>query len=117
MRMQTKCTPAQRAAKYLERIVALTGAKHNYGDSYRLIVGRRHFLVDARFVRLISHRGESTCFEVATDRAIPSAEVVASALVQLKSNPRLFEKWRERRGYAFKVQWEDVQGYRVVGLL
>jgi hypothetical protein len=34
---------------------------------------------------------------------MPSAEVVASALLQLKNNPRLFEKWTELRGYTFKA--------------
>ena len=29
--------------------------------------------------------------------------VVASALPQLKNNPRLFKKWRKRPGYAFKA--------------
>ena len=102
-RMQTKCTPAQRATKYLKRIAALTGAKQVYGDSYRLKAGRMHFLVDSKFVRVVSHPGESTCFSVATDRDMPSAEVVASALLQLKNNPRLFGKWRELQGYMFKA--------------
>jgi hypothetical protein len=34
---------------------------------------------------------------------MPSAEVIACALLQLKSNPRLFEKWRELQGYTFKA--------------
>ena len=34
---------------------------------------------------------------------MPSAEVVASALLQLKNNPRLFKKWRKQRGYTFKA--------------
>jgi hypothetical protein len=34
---------------------------------------------------------------------MPSAEVVASALLQLKNNPRLFKKWRKQPGYAFKA--------------
>jgi hypothetical protein len=103
MRMQTKCTPAERAAKYLKRIAALTGAVQVHGDSYRLRAGRRHFLVDSKFVRIVSHPGESTCFSVATDPDMPSAEVVASALLQLKNNSRLFEKWRELRGFTFKA--------------
>jgi hypothetical protein len=103
MSMQTKYTPAQRAAEYLKRVAALTGAEQVRGDSYWLRVGRRHFLVDSKFVRLISPRGESTCFSVATDPDIPGAEAVASALLQLKDNPRLFEKWRELQGYTFKA--------------
>ena len=103
MSMQTKCTPAQRAAEYLKRVAALTGAEQVRGDSYWLRAGRRHFLVDSKFVRLISPRGESTCFYIAADPDTPGAEAVASALLQLKNNPRLFEKWRELQGYTFKA--------------
>jgi hypothetical protein len=69
---------------------ALTGAEQVRGDSYCLAAGRRNFLVDYKFVRDISHHGKSTCFSIATDPDMPSAEVVASALLQLKNNPRLF---------------------------
>ncbi len=103
IRKRTKCTPAQRATKYLKRVAALTGAEQVRGDSYWLRAGRRHFLVDSKFVRVISPRSESTCFSVAADPDMPSAEVVACALLQLKSNPRLFEKWRELQGYTFKA--------------
>ena len=106
MRKRTKCTPAQRATKYLKRIAALTGAKQVCGERYRLTAGRMHFLVDSKFVRLISPRSESTCFSVAADPDMPSAEVVASALLQLKNNPRLFEKWREWRAHTFKANGE-----------
>ncbi len=103
MRKRTKCRPAQRAAKYLKRLAALTGAKQVCGESYRLTAGRMHFLVDSKFVCAISSRSESTCFSVAADPDMPSAEVVASVLLQLKNNPRLFEKWRQLRGYTFKA--------------
>ena len=33
--MQTKCTPAERAAEYLERIAVLTGAKQDDDGTYR----------------------------------------------------------------------------------
>ena len=59
--------------------------------------------MNSRFVRVITSRDESTCFYIATDRQIPSAEVVASALLELKNNPGLFEKWRKRRGCTFKA--------------
>ena len=89
--------------KVPQRIAALTGARQVHGDSYRLKAGRRHFLVDSKFAPLISPRGESTCFSVATDTDIPSAEVVATALLQLKNKPGLFEKWRQLQGYTFKA--------------
>ncbi len=103
MRKLPNCTPAQRATKYLKRIAALTGAKQVCGESYRLTAGRMHFLVDSKFVRVISPRSESTCFSVAADPNMPSAEVVASALLQLKNNARLFEKWREWPAHTFKA--------------
>jgi hypothetical protein len=103
MSMQTKGTPAQRAAKHLKRVAALTGAEQIRGDSYWLRVGHRDFLVDYEFVRLISHHGKSTCFSIAADPDMPSAEVVASALLHLKNNPRLFKKWRKQRGSTFKA--------------
>src|SRR5947199_7840351 len=103
MRMQSKCTPAQRAAEYLRRVAALTGAERVRSDSYWLRAGHRNFLVDYKFVRLISHHGKSTCFSIAADPDMPSAEVVASALLHLKNNPRLFKKWRKQRGSTFKA--------------
>jgi len=103
MRKQTKCTPAQRASKYLKRVAALTGAKQIRGDSYWLRAGRRDFLVDYKFVRVISHHGKSTCFSIAADPEMPSAEVVASALLHLKNDPRLFKKWRKLPGSTFKA--------------
>ena len=101
MRMQTKCTPAQRALEYLKRVAALTGAERIRGDSYWLRAGRRTFLVHHKFVRVISRQGKSTCFSVATDPDMPSAEVFACALLQLKNNPKLFKKWRKQPGYMF----------------
>ena len=103
MRMQTKYTPAQRATKYLKRIAALTGAEQVRGESYWLRAGRRNFLVGYQFVRVISDHGKSTCFSVAADPDLPSAEVIASALLQLKNNPRLFKKWRKLPGATFKA--------------
>ena len=117
MNMQTR-TPARRAAEYLKRVARLTGAEHVRDDSYRLRCGRRSLLVDYKFVRAISRRGEATCFSVAADPDMPSAEVVASALLQLKNNPGLFEKWRQLRGYPFKAngkmfKYADLAGYEL----
>ena len=103
MRMHIKRTPVQRAAEYLKRVAALTGAEQLRGGSYWLRAGRRDFLVDYKSVRVVSHRVKSTCFSVATDPDMPSAEVVASALLQLKNNPGLFKKWRKQQGSAFKA--------------
>jgi len=86
MKMQTKFTPAQRAAKHLKRVAALTGAEQIRGDTYWLRAGHRNFLVDHKFVHQISHHGKSTCFSVAADPDMPSAEVVALIVVSSASN-------------------------------
>src|SRR5258708_3207926 len=101
--MQTKYTPTQRTAEYLKRVAAITGAKQIGVDSYWLRAGNRNFLVDYKSVRLISPHGKSTCFSVPPAPDMPSAEVVASALLHLKNNPRLFKKWRKQPGSAFKA--------------
>jgi hypothetical protein len=112
VRIRTKGTPPRRAAKYLERIAALTGARQEHDGSYRLTAGGRDFVLDSRFVSVISSRDEATCFYIATGREIPSAEVIASALLELKNNPRLFEKWRKRRGSVFKANGKRFRGIR-----
>jgi len=113
--MQTKCTPAERAAEYLEHIAVLTGAKQDDDGTYHLTAGGTHFLVDYKFVRVISCRGESTCFSVVVYPDIPRAEAVAAALLQLKNNPRLFEKWRERQGDTFKANGQMFEEtYRLI---
>jgi len=107
--MRIDFTAAQRAVKYLKRIAALTGAQRVNGDSYLLTVGRKHFLVDSKFVRLIKRDGKSTCFSVLAVPDIPAAEVVASALLQLKNNPKLFKKWKKQPGYAFKADGQILE--------
>ena len=110
MRMEPKFTPADRAEEYLKRVAALTGAQQDDDGAYLLTTGRIRFLVGDKFVRVISHHGESTCFSVPADWGMPRAEVIASALLQLKNNPRLFEKWRELRGDPFKANGQMFRG-------
>jgi len=96
--------PEQRASLYLERIVGLTGAKRVCGHTYFLKAGGKRFLLDDSAVRLISPSGgKSTCFSIPTNPFLPRQEVIASALLQLKSNPKLFKKWRKRPGYVFRA--------------
>ena len=110
MKIQMKSAPADRAAEYLKRVATVTGAEQVRADSYCLAAGRWTFLVDYRFVRVISRRGKSTCFSVATHPDMPTAEVVASALLQLKNNPGLFKKWRRQPGYTFKADGKAFKG-------
>src|SRR5258708_7355900 len=58
MRKRTKCTPTQRAAEYLKRVAALTGAEQVRGDSYWLRAGRRNFL-ETRPETRVSVQGSS----------------------------------------------------------
>jgi len=110
MKLQTKCTAAQRAGDYLKRIAALTGAQQVRNGSYCIRADGRTFLVDERFVRLISPQCKATCFSVARGLEMPSAEVLASALLHLKNNPRLFKKWRKKAGYTFKANGRRFRG-------
>lgn len=103
MRGQIKDSPVDRAAEYLRRIARLTGARQIPGGGYRLTAGRRNFVVDSKFVYAISHHHKSTCFSVGTDPDIPTAEIIASALLTLKNNPKLFKKWRTQPGCKFKA--------------
>src|SRR5207245_9487572 len=98
MKMQIKCIVAQRAGDYLKRIAALTGAEQVRGGGYCIRAGGRTFLVNERFVRLISPQSKSTCFSVARGAYMPSAEVLASALLHLKHTPTLCKKWRKKVG-------------------
>ena len=96
---------------YLKRIVAITGARRVCGDSYFLKAGGKRFLLDDGAVRLISHSGgKSTCFSIPTHPYMPREEVIASALLQLKNNPGLFEKWRELQGHTFKADGQMFSG-------
>ena len=113
--MQTICLEAHRAGEYLRRIAALTGAEQVPGDSYCVRVGRRIFLVDDGCVGVISHHRKSTCFSVASSLTMPKAEVIASALLHLKNNPKLFKKWRKQPGCAFKANGKMFRGMTANG--
>ena len=109
MRKLTKRTPDQRAAKYLKRIAALTGAQ-KVDNGYLLTVGRSQLLLEHKFLNVTSNPENSTCFYVPTNARLPEAEVIASALLQLKNNPKLVKKWRNWRGYIFKANGKMFRG-------
>jgi len=71
---------------------------------YFLKAGGKRFLLDDEAVRLVSHGGRSTCFSIPTRPHMPRQEVIASALLQLKNNPRLFKEWRKQPGYLFRAK-------------
>jgi hypothetical protein len=95
-----------RAKRYLCRVVALTGATQ-IGDAYVLDVGKMRFQVRDRYVRRMRDVTdpecgyEQTCF-YPVHKGMPKVEEIATALLQLKNNPALFDKWALQSG-AFKA--------------
>ena len=95
------------ARTYLARVVALTGATH-MGNAYELTVGKTRFHVRYRYVRrlrdLTDPQGayEETCFYPAK-KEMPKSEHIATALLQLKNNPALFDRWAAQNGVALKA--------------
>ena len=91
---------------YLLRIVAITGAT-KMGSGYALDVGETRFQVCGSYVRRVQDVNnpksayEETCFYTA-DKSMPKGEQIATALLQLKNNPALFDMWAAQSG-AFKA--------------
>ncbi len=96
-----------RAQSYLSRVVALTGATQ-MGSGYALDVGTTRFEVRDRYVRRLRDLTdpkctyEGTCFYSA-HKEMPKAEQIATALLQLRNNPALFDRWAHQCGLAFKA--------------
>ena len=105
------------ARTYLARVVALTGATQ-MGNAYDLTVGKTLFYVRYRYVRrlrdLTDPQGvyEETCFYPAK-KEMPKSEHIATALLQLRNNPALFDRWAAQSG-AFKA---DGQAFRPRGVI
>ena len=95
-------TPKDCAKAYLRRIAVLAGAKQ-MGDCYVLDVGTTRFHVRDRYVRRIRDTTdpkceyEETCF-YAAEKEMPKSEHIATALLELKNNPALFDKWAAQNG-------------------
>jgi hypothetical protein len=101
-----------RAKIYLRRIVALTGATQT-SHGYVLDVGTTRFFVRDGYVGRQRDASdpkceyEKTCFYLPYSR-MPKAEQIANALLQLRDNPALFDRWAAQSG-AYKA---DGQGFR-----
>jgi hypothetical protein len=97
----------ERARAYLRRVVALTGATQ-IGNSYVLNIGKTQFSVRDGYVKRLwdttdpKCRYEETCF-YCTNKEVPKAEQIATALLQLRDNPALFDGWADQQGLAFKA--------------
>jgi hypothetical protein len=96
-----------RSDSYLRRIVTLVGATKR-GNSYVLDVGTKRFLVRDRSVRRMRNASdpkcgyEETCF-YSGFQGMPKGEQIACALMQLRRNPQLFDRWMIQRDIAFKA--------------
>ena len=94
--------PKERANRYLWRIAALTGATQ-LDDAYVLDIGKMRFHVRDRYVKRLRDTTdpkptfEETCF-YPVHKDMPKAEQIATALIQLRNNPGLFEKWAAQSG-------------------
>jgi hypothetical protein len=107
--------PHRRAETYLRRVIALTGATQ-MGDYCALDVGKTRFHVYDQYVVRVGEMSpactqDQTCFYV-TDQYIPAEERIATALLQLRNNPGLFEAWVARKAL-FKA---DGHEFRFRGL-
>jgi hypothetical protein len=96
-----------RAQNYLRRIIVLTGATQK-GNCYFLDVGQTQFCVRSGYVTRVRNvtdpkcAHEETCFYPAHED-MPKAEQIATALLQLRNNPALFDRWAVERSLAFKA--------------
>lgn len=99
--------PKYGAQSHLRRIVALIGATQ-MGSGYVTDVGTTRFEVRDRYVRRLRDltdpkcRYEVTCFYSA-HKEMPKAEQIATALLQLRNNPALFDRWAQQCRLAFKA--------------
>jgi hypothetical protein len=108
-----------RAKTYLRRIVALTGATQ-IGNRYVLDVGTTRFSVRDGYVGRLRDATDPSCIYRETcfysaQRGMPKEEQIAAALLQLKNNPALFDKWVAQSGLMFKADGTTVQPRAVIG--
>jgi hypothetical protein len=113
-------TKEQRAEAFLQRILALTGAKRANG-AYVLNVGKVQFQLRDRFIRRLQNPDdpkspyEETCFYL-VHNGMPKVEEIATALLHLSNNPGLFDKWALQNGVAFKADGKVFDRCPLMGL-
>ena len=110
----------QRAEAFLQRILALTGAK-KLDAAYVLNVGTVQFQLRDRFIRRLQNPNdpespfEETCFYL-VHNGMPKVEEIATALLHLSNNPALFDKWALQNGVAFKADGRVFDRCPLIGL-
>jgi hypothetical protein len=90
------------------------------GGCYVLDVGTTRFHVRDRYVGRIRDTTdpkceyEETCF-YAAEKEMPKSEHIATALLQLKNNPALFNNWAAQNG-AYKADGQVFSSSAVIDL-
>ena len=107
-----------RAETYLRRIIALTGATQ-MRDYCVLDVGKTRFYVYDKYVVRLRDVADPTCTHDETcfylaNQDMPAGERIATALLQLKSNPGLFDGWVVKKA-SFKADGHVFSFRRVIG--
>ena len=116
----SRISKEQRAEAFLQRILALTGARKVDG-AYVLNVGRVQFQLRDRFIRRLQNPNdpkspyEETCFYL-VHNGMPKVEEIATALLHLSNNPALFDKWALQNGVAFKADGKVFDRCPLMGL-
>ena len=116
----SRISKEQRAEAFLQRILALSGAKKVEG-AYVLNVGRVQFQLRDRFIRRLQNPNdpkspyEETCFYL-VHNGMPKVEEIATALLHLSNNPGLFDKWALQNGVAFKADGRVFDRCPLMGL-
>jgi len=116
----SRITKEQRAEAFLQRILALTGAKKVDG-AFVLNAGTVQFQLRDRFIRRLQNPNdpkspyEETCFYL-VHNGMPKVEEIATALLHLSNNPALFDKWALQNGVAFKADGKVFDRCPLMGL-
>src|SRR5438067_4683890 len=113
-------TKEQRAEAFLQRILALTGARRANG-AYVLNVGKVQFQLRDRFIRRLQNPDdpkspyEETCFYL-VHNGMQKVEEIATALLHLSNNPGLFDKLALQNDVAFKADVKVFDRCPIMGL-
>lgn len=114
-------TPNEIAEENLRKLCGVTGASYSPdhksyspvgnpeypGPWVSIVMGEYVYYILAGHIRRETTRGfygysDATCYYIYPNAPMPSAEVIASALLLLRNDPSIFSKWclRDARPYA-----------------
>ncbi len=88
----------EKARRNLEQIAKVVGAHLEAPLYARLTLGKDEFrIVPGQVRRIRSGSDQQTCFQVSAP--FPHPEHIASALLLLKNDPTIFDRWVKQDGY------------------